>query len=144
MKENRKRILVADDNAAHRRTICLGLQHRGHETIEAACGRDAVETAAAERPDAIVMDFMMPGLNGIEATKLIRSNRITADIPVLMLTVINQRKHMLDGLVSGVSDYITKGSVKMQEVISRIECLIEARERSVPRPAVGGPLNSGK
>lgn len=135
MRENRKKILVADDNAAHRKTICLGLGRKGYETIEAADGVEAVALANAERPDAIVMDLMMPVLNGIDATKRLRGNQATADIPVLMLTVVNEQKQIIRGLLGGVSDYIIKGSMKIQEVVSRIECLIEVRESSAPEDA---------
>lgn len=135
MTQNRKRILVADDNAAHRKTICLGLGRKGHETIEAADGVQAVEMAAAERPDAVVMDFMMPVLNGIEATKRLRANDATAEIPVLMLTVINEQRLIIRGLLSGVSDYIIKGSMSIQELVNRVECLIEAYECSAREDA---------
>lgn len=136
----RKRILVVDDNAAHRRTICLGLKHKGYETLEAADGLEAVETATARRPDLIIMDFMMPVLNGIEATKRLRSSETTGQTPILMLTVFNQQKRILSGLLNGVSDYIVKGSMKMTELANRVECLLEAHECSRREPHIAAEI----
>ena len=102
----RKRILVVDDEPDIREVARLSLEAvGGHEVITAASGADAVTTAAAERPDAILLDVMMPGLDGPATLERLRSQEATADIPVIMLTAKVQaadRRHLERLGVAGV------------------------------------------
>lgn len=80
------RILVADDIADTRQMMRLLLELKGHAVLEAADGRQAVQCALKERPDLILMDLSMPIMDGLAATRCIRQNRDTAEIPIVVLS----------------------------------------------------------
>ncbi len=82
-----RRILVVDDDASIREVTQMSLEMvGGHEVLTAGCGRDALAHAARERPDAIILDVMMPGLDGPATFERLQADPATADIPVILLT----------------------------------------------------------
>jgi two-component system alkaline phosphatase synthesis response regulator PhoP len=104
---NRKRILVADDENSVRRLLheILGANF---DVIEAQNGEEAVSLSQSQRPDLIVMDMIMPRMDGITACSLIRRDEITADIPVIMLTAIDHYLNRNLAENTGVNVYLTK------------------------------------
>jgi len=120
------RILVIDDNEPNRRILSRRLERRGFEVLLANDGKAGVETAAAEKPDLILMDMNMPHIDGWEATRQIKAAPGTANVPVIGLTA-----HALTGdreraLESGCSDYHTK-PVEFQKLLAQIETLLQSR-----------------
>lgn len=103
-----KKILVVDDEPDIRRLVSFSLQRQGYGVIEATDGIAACATAAAEHPDLILMDVMMPVMNGFEAVKQLKEDPVTAGIPVLMLSAKSQVYEQEQGLESGALEYITK------------------------------------
>jgi len=85
------RILVAEDDVDNRRIVVKVLTVEGHETLEAADGRTTVEIARRERPDLILMDLAMPGMDGWEAARQLKADAETADIPIIALTAFAMR-----------------------------------------------------
>jgi CheY-like chemotaxis protein len=79
-------ILVADDTDDIRLMIRVMLEHKGHRVVEAAHGREAVELATSERPDVILMDLNMPVMDGIEATRCLRGQPETSNMPIIAVT----------------------------------------------------------
>jgi len=101
-------ILIVDDDATGRQTLESILDGQGYRLEMAENGLQAIEKARQVLPDVILLDVMMPGMDGFEACQRIRSDPLLAEIPIIMLTALDDRKSLLDGLESGADDYITK------------------------------------
>ncbi len=101
-------ILIVDDDPAGRHTLESILDQQGYQLVMAENGIQALEKAEQCLPDVILLDVMMPGMDGFEVCQLIRKNPLVAEIPIIMLTALDDRKSLLDGLEAGADDYITK------------------------------------
>ncbi|MBI3948332.1 MAG: response regulator [Armatimonadetes bacterium] len=102
------KILVADDQPAILRLVEVILKNEGWEVITAADGREALEKALAEKPDLVLLDIMMPIMDGIEALRQLGSHRETRRIPVVMLTAKSDYATVTGARESGVREYIVK------------------------------------
>lgn len=102
------RILVVDDNLANRRLLKAKLEARYFEVLLAESGQKALDIADAESPDIILLDVMMPGMDGYEVCERLKQSPKTAYIPVVMVTALSQQEHRLKGLKSGADDFVTK------------------------------------
>jgi DNA-binding response OmpR family regulator len=100
--------MVVDDEPDIRRLVTFTLTRRGFLVIEAADGGAAVKMACRERPDLILMDVMMPLMDGHEATKLLKADSRTSHIPILMLSAKSQLAERQEGIESGALSYICK------------------------------------
>ena len=103
-----KFVLVVDDEDMTRQMIVMFLKMSGIEAVEAENGVDALEKIAIQKPDAIILDVMMPEMDGITMCKKLRRNPATATIPVLMLSGRSQLGAELDGLEAGANAYMRK------------------------------------
>jgi DNA-binding response OmpR family regulator len=103
-----KRVLAVDDEPHILKLIAFSLRAHGFEVLEASDGLSAVSVAEAEHPDLILLDVMMPALDGYEACRRIKANPATADIPIFMLTAKAQAAEQQTGLDAGAMDYICK------------------------------------
>jgi DNA-binding response OmpR family regulator len=127
------KILVVDDETDVRRLIEVKLKKEGFEVVTAADGVEGVEMAKAENPDLIVMDVMMPRLDGYSATKQIKTEMDPAPV-VVMLTAKGQQSDVIEGLVGGADDYIVKPFAP-RELIARIQvALIKAGKQVKVNP----------
>jgi len=102
------RILVVDDILANRRLLQAKLEARYFEVIMASNGPDALVAAAEQAPDVILLDVMMPGMDGYEVCRRLKADPKTAYIPVVMVTALSQQESRLQGLKAGADDFITK------------------------------------
>ena len=103
-----KKILVADDSSTVRRLVTARLLADGHEVIEAEDGHEALELALSERPALVVLDKVMPKLDGFEVVRALRENPETASVPIVMLTDRAGEDDVLGGLDLGVDEYMPK------------------------------------
>lgn len=117
------RILVVDDILANRRLLQAKLEARYFEVMMAENGRTALEMAARETPDIILLDVMMPGMDGYEVCQRLKANPATAFIPVVMITALSQQEHRLKGLSAGADDFVTKPFDDFS-LMSRINALL--------------------
>lgn len=117
------KILVVDDSPTQLQGVVKILQKYGHEVLTAENGDRAVDRAQADLPDLILMDVVMPGLNGFQATRQITKNASTQHIPVVMLTSKDQDTDRLWAQRQGASDYIVKPAAE-SELISKIKSLL--------------------
>jgi twitching motility two-component system response regulator PilH len=117
-----KRILVVDDSATERHIIGEALTKQGFEILYAENGEDGVAQAKQIKPDLIIMDVVMPGMNGFQATRAITKDSETANIPVLICTTKDQETDKIWGLRQGARDYIVKPIVAA-ELLSKIAAL---------------------
>ncbi len=103
-----EKILIVDDDADTLRLVGLMLQRQGYEVVMASNGPQALQKAEEEEPDLILLDVMMPGMDGYEVARRLRANSITANTPILMFTAKSQIDDKLVGFESGADDYLTK------------------------------------
>lgn len=120
------KILVVDDSQVHLYALSKMLKDAEYEVITAATGDEGVEKAASEFPDVILMDVVMPGLNGFQATRKIARNPATAKIPVIFVTTKDQETDKIWGMRQGAADYITK-PVDKNTLLSSITRALENR-----------------
>jgi DNA-binding response OmpR family regulator len=127
--EDAKLILVADDEARMRRFMRMNLDLEGYRVIEAENGMEAVNRVREDLPDLVLLDVMMPEMDGFEALRLIRE---TSNIPVIILTVKGEEDDRVTGLELGADDYVTK-PFSPRELASRIKAVL--RRAEMPTPA---------
>ncbi len=102
------RILIIDDSQTEFFSLKEFLTKQGHDVTWATNGFDGIEMAVAERPDLILMDVVMPELNGFQATRRLSRHDATKHIPVVMITTKNQETDKIWGMRQGASEYLTK------------------------------------
>lgn len=102
------RILAVDDEPHILKLVSFSLRAQGFEVLEATDGLAAVDVAEKEHPDLILLDVMMPALDGYEACRRIKANPATKDIPVVMLSAKSQKTEQAAGVEAGALDYICK------------------------------------
>lgn len=119
-------VLVADDDNNLRKILCLFLRNAHYETVEAANGREALQMAKSQAPDVILMDIMMPLLDGFTVCKLLKDDPDTKRIPVLICTAKNRKEDLVAAIKAGAEDYIIKPFTK-DTVLSKIEKAMAAR-----------------
>jgi two-component system alkaline phosphatase synthesis response regulator PhoP len=117
------KILIVDDSKFARAIIVNGLKKEGFETIEAENGQEAIDIAKIEKPNLVIMDVVMPVLNGIEATKILKNLEETKKIPILILTGQNTKEEILEGFNAGADEYLCK-PFKFNELLSTIKTLL--------------------
>ena len=103
-----KKILAVDDERHILRLVQINLEKAGYDVVTGSNGREALEMVASESPDLVVMDVMMPEMDGFEALKQLKENPETAEIPVIMLTAKAQDADVFHGWQSGADLYLTK------------------------------------
>lgn len=103
-----KKILIIDDDLDTLRLVSLMLQRQGYEIITATNGKQGVEKTLEDKPQLILLDVMMPDMDGYEVARRIRENPITVGIPILMFTAKTQLDDKVAGFEVGVDDYLTK------------------------------------
>ena len=117
-----KRILVVDDSATERHMLKDLLTKAGYDVVSSENGEDAIAKARLLKPDLILMDVVMPGLNGFQATRAISRDPVTKSIPVIMCTSKSQETDKIWGLRQGAKDYVVK-PVDREELLSKISSL---------------------
>ena len=130
----RAKILIVDDESAIRQMVCLALSQANYSCLEAADSTQAQEKILADKPDLILLDWMLPGLSGVEYARRLRQQKLTQHIPVIMLTARTEEEDKIKGLDSGADDYITK-PFSTRELLSRIRAqLRRAAPHAVETP----------
>ncbi len=118
-----KKVLVVEDHPDMLEVLTLQMVMMGFSVISAKQGKEGVEKAFEEKPQLILMDIMMPGMDGLEATRLIRANSETKDIPILATTVLFRESDLRGCLEAGCNDIISK-PFTFQEVQEKIHDFI--------------------
>ncbi len=123
------RILIVEDEQAIREMVCLALNQAGFECVQAADTGEAQRQILAGLPDLILLDWMLPGMSGIDYARKLRRDKLTQGVPVIMLTARAQEEDKVRGLDTGADDYITK-PFSTRELLARIKALLR---RSAPQ-----------
>ncbi len=137
MTENKRRILVADDEEDIVELLRYNLEQNGYIVETAEDGLEAVEKAKKNPPDLVILDVMMPRMDGFEAGQTLRSNPKTASVPFVFLTARSEEENELHGLNLGADDYIQK-PIKNKLLLSRINAIFR---RVYPEASDTGLLN---
>jgi len=125
------RILIIDDEQDILDLLSYNLEREGYSILTASDGLTAKELSLNSSPDLIILDLMLPGINGLELCRLVRNNPKTADIPVMMLTARGEEVDKVLGLEIGADDYVTK-PFSIPEIVARVRSLLR-RASGAPR-----------
>lgn len=117
------KILIVDDEAAIREMISIALDLAGYNCIEAEDALQAHHLVVDERPALILLDWMLPGMSGIELARRLKRDESTREIPIIMLTARGEEDHKVQGLDAGADDYLTK-PFSTRELASRIKAVL--------------------
>ncbi len=132
-------ILVIDDEKDILKLLQYNLEKEGYHVLPAKTGEDGLELAKHKLPDLIVLDLMLPGIDGLEVCKLIRGQKSTSHIPILMLTAKSTETDQIVGLELGATDYITKPfSIKV--LLARVKNIFRNK---IKKETGEGPLRAG-
>ncbi len=126
-----KKILIVDDESAIREMIAVALEMVGYECLEADNARDAHTCIVDQRPDMILLDWMLPETSGIELARRLKRDESTADIPIIMITAKTEEDNKVQGLEVGADDYITK-PFSPRELVARLRAVLR---RATPQGA---------
>ena len=124
-----KKILAVDDERHIVRLVQVNLERAGYQVVTAFDGREALEKVESEQPDLVVLDVMMPYMDGFEVLQTLRKNQSTRDLPVIMLTAKAQDADVFRGWQSGVDCYLTKPFNPM-ELISFVKRIFTSMQES--------------
>jgi DNA-binding response OmpR family regulator len=124
------RVMVVEDEPHIRELVCLHLGLEGYACEGVGDGQQALRRAEADRYDLLVVDLMIPGLDGVSLTRAVRNGRANRDVPILMLTARSDESDKVLGLESGADDYLTK-PFGVRELVARARALLR-RPRQVP------------
>jgi len=134
------KILVVDDSRLHRTVAAAVLREGGYETAEAEDGLEALAKITPENPDLIVLDRVMPKIDGTEVCRRLRADPFTQHIPVLMLTTLDTTSDKVEGLKLGADGYLTKPFVP-EELLATVEALLRRGAQYQPLTGLpGAPL----
>lgn len=124
-------ILVVDDEAVLMETLAYNLEQAGYQVTTAADGVSALEAARREKPDLIILDLMLPEMDGLEVCRQLRRENATAITPILMLTAKGEEIDKVVGLEVGADDYVTKPFGR-REILARVRALLRRAEYTPP------------
>ncbi len=133
------RILVVEDEEQIRQMLVFSLSRAGFTVTEAMDSRSARESIANDRPDLVLMDWMLPDSSGLELTRALRREELNRDLPIIMLTARSAEMDKITGLDGGADDYITK-PFSQRELLSRIKALLRRSVANADEPLVAGDL----
>jgi two-component system response regulator MprA len=118
------RILVVDDDAKIRSVVRRGLAYEGYRVIEAASGEEGLQKAREHLPQLVILDVMMPGIDGLEVTRRLRA--AGDEVAILLLTARDEVKDRVEGLETGADDYLVK-PFSFEELLARVHSLLRRR-----------------
>ena len=122
----KEKILVVDDEEDILELVRYNLDREGYQVVCAISGEEALELAAAERVDLIILDLMLPGIDGLEVARRLKQNTTTKEIPIVMLTAKGEEADVVTGLELGADDYVTK-PFSPRILIARMKAVIRRR-----------------
>ncbi|NNE09457.1 MAG: response regulator [Gemmatimonadetes bacterium] len=141
MEKPSEKILIVDDESSIRKIISFQLERSGYETISASNGREGVEAARRNSPDLILLDLMMPEMDGHQVVEALKADYLTSQIPIIILTAKFAKSDRMAGLSAGVNDYLTK-PFELAELLVRIRNVLDwSKKQRSANPLTGLPGN---
>ena len=134
------KILIVEDEANIRQLVRYNLEKEGFQVMEAADGLQGLRTAQREKPDLVLLDLMLPGMDGLEVCRTLKGAPVTAALPIIMLTAKAEEVDKIIGLELGADDYMTK-PFSPRELIARIKAVLRRSQKEIALP---GELQVGR
>jgi two-component system alkaline phosphatase synthesis response regulator PhoP len=135
----KEKILIVEDEKDILKMVEYNLKKDGYRTVSARDGEDAIEMAHSEHPDLILLDLMLPGIDGLEVCKQLKKESKTAGIPIIMVTAKTQESDKVVGLELGADDYVTK-PFSVRELLARVKAVMRRAHEKEKLPEL---LNLG-
>jgi two-component system, OmpR family, alkaline phosphatase synthesis response regulator PhoP len=124
MPEGAKRILLAEDDRFLRRAAEARLRQQGFEVLTATDGEEALRVARAEHPDLVLLDVVMPQLQGFDVLKALKRDTITSRIPVIVLSNLGQEHDVEQAIALGAEAYLVKAHLSLQDLVQKIDATL--------------------
>ncbi len=124
MPEGARRVLLAEDDRFLRRAAEARLRRHGLEVLTAADGEEALRIARAERLDLVLLDVVMPKLEGFEVLKLLKEDEATASIPVIVLSNLGQERDVAQAKALGAVAFLVKAHLSLQDLVDRVDAVL--------------------
>jgi DNA-binding response OmpR family regulator len=134
------RILVVDDEQDIVDLICINLKREGHEVVAAYTGEDALKLVKEKLPDLMILDLLLPGIQGLDVCRQLRSTPGTADIPILILSAKAAETDRILGFEMGADDYLTK-PFSVAELISRVRVALRRSGKNQKQSGTSGTFS---
>lgn len=125
MSEDKKKILIVEDDVFIRDIYQVKFSQEGFDVTTAENGLEAVKKLELSVPDIMLLDIIMPYMDGMEVLKKIKSNDAWKEIPIIMLTNISEKEKVNEGMEQGVNDYLIKSHFTPSEVVQKVNTLLE-------------------
>jgi DNA-binding response OmpR family regulator len=124
MPEGAKRILLAEDDRFLRRAAEARLRQQGFEVLTATDGEEALRVARAEHPDLVLLDVVMPQLQGFDVLKALKRDAVTSRIPVIVLSNLGQERDVEQAIALGAEAYLVKAHLSLQDLVQKIDATL--------------------
>jgi len=125
-----RRILIVDDESAIRDMLRVALEMADYQCLEASNAQEAMALIVDERPDLVLLDWMMPGTSGIELARRLKREEATSEVPIIMLTAKGEEDNKIQGLEVGADDYITK-PFSPRELVARLKAVLRRADPQI-------------
>ena len=120
-----KKILVVEDDKFLRKVISLKLDREGYEVSEAVDGEKGAEKIKKEKPDLVLLDLILPGIDGFEFLSKVKTDPVLSKIPIIILSNLGQKDNIEKGLKMGANDYLVKAHFTPDEIITKIKLILD-------------------
>ena len=120
MAESTRRILLAEDDRFLRKAAETALKRHGFSVLPAVDGEEALRVARAETPDAVLLDLIMPKLQGFEVLRALKADAATARIPVIILSNLGQESDVKQAMDAGAAGYFVKANLSLQDLVKKV------------------------
>jgi len=120
-----KKILIIEDDKFLRKIISLKLAQEGYEISESIDGEDGIKKVEKEKPDLVLLDLILPGIDGFEVLAEMKTNPVLSKIPVIILSNLGQKDDIEKGLKMGANDYLIKAHFTPDEIIAKIKEILK-------------------
>jgi DNA-binding response OmpR family regulator len=125
VKKNGKTVLIVDDESSLRKAMGEKLFLSGFEIFEAGDGNEGMEIALSKHPNLILLDILMPKVDGIEMLKMLRADEWGKNVPVVILTNVSDYTQLEEALKMGVSDYMVKAEWSLKDVVIKVRSILQ-------------------
>ncbi|OGF82231.1 hypothetical protein A3B18_00965 [Candidatus Giovannonibacteria bacterium RIFCSPLOWO2_01_FULL_46_13] len=122
----KKRIALIEDDEILSNRLCAGLNDAGFDVSVAFDGEEGLKLIETLKPDLILLDIILPKMDGLTVAKKLKSNPSTKNMPIIILTALEKAQPLVDALESGVYEYIIKSDLKVQDIVERVKEKLES------------------